>query len=284
MSKTRWIATLSIVPLLSLGACKKQETTGSGSVAAGSGAGSASATPSDIPSGSSCAAAADHLVTVFFKPEMDKLDTTDRAMGAKVLTAVTAAITTRCTEDKWADTAIRCEATATTQEALKKCTEPPGGLTSDQTDKLGAAISAAAATVPGVAEANKTYLDKSKKTEAALALNQLAKNAKAAYITSAEFPKGTAKQLPDPPCCAQPDHHCAVSTAWASDPVWKALDFQIDEPNLFQYSYQSDGQHFTATAIGDLDCDGTSITYKLEGSAKDGQPSTELTEPPPNAR
>jgi hypothetical protein len=65
--------------------------------------------------------------------------------------------------------------------------------------------------------------------------------------------------------------------------VWVALDFQIDHPNLFQYNYRSDGTTFHAEAIGDLDCDGTFVTYTLDGSAPNGNPQILLTEPPPNS-
>jgi hypothetical protein len=66
--------------------------------------------------------------------------------------------------------------------------------------------------------------------------------------------------------------------------VWAALDFQIDEPTLFQYSYSAsaDGQQFLAKAIGDLDCDGVFITYELAGRVSNGAPAVTLTEPPPN--
>jgi hypothetical protein len=72
---------------------------------------------------------------------------------------------------------------------------------------------------------------------------------------------------------------------YVADPVWKALDFEIDQPTLFQYSYEAspDGQSFVARAIGDLDCDTTFITYELRGSAVNGSPRYELSEPPPNA-
>jgi hypothetical protein len=119
---------------------------------------------------------------------------------------------------------------------------------------------------------------KGKMTEAQLQLNKIGKSAKVAFVSDAAFPKGKAAMLPAKPCC--PDK--CPPAAWASDPVWKALDFQIDEPNLFQYTYESDGQTFTATAVGDLDCDGVAITYTLAGKVTNGNPEVNLTEPPPN--
>jgi Tfp pilus assembly protein PilE len=130
------------------------------------------------------------------------------------------------------------------------------------------------------------YTKHSKKTEAALQLNKLAKNAKRAYVESNSFPPGTAALTPSEPCCGQPNNRCrAVPERDAADPAWKALDFEIDEPTLFQYSYSAsaDGQSFVAKAVGDLDCDGVFITYELRGTVTNGYPSVTLIEPPPNS-
>ncbi len=130
------------------------------------------------------------------------------------------------------------------------------------------------------------YTKRSKKTEAALQLNKLGKDAKRAYIESNSYPPGTAALTPSEPCCGQPNNHCrAVPELYAADPAWKALDFQIDEPTLFQYSYSAsaDGQSFIAKAVGDLDCDGVFITYELRGTVTNGNPSVMLIEPPPNS-
>ncbi len=67
------------------------------------------------------------------------------------------------------------------------------------------------------------------------------------------------------------------------NPTWQALDFEIDEPHLFRYGYHSDGKTVQAVAIGDLDCDGIDMTYHLELSAPNGNPSATITEPPPNS-
>lgn len=130
------------------------------------------------------------------------------------------------------------------------------------------------------------YAKRSRKTEAALQLNKLARSAKRVYAETSSFPTGSAPLTPPEPCCGQRNNHCpAVPTLYASDPTWRALDFQIDEDTLFQYSYSAspDGQSFVAKAVGDLDCDGTFITYELTGTVRNGSPSTTLIEPPPNA-
>jgi Tfp pilus assembly protein PilE len=128
------------------------------------------------------------------------------------------------------------------------------------------------------------YMKRSKKTEASLQLNKLAKLAKLAYSETSAFPVGDAPLTPPQPCCGQPNNHCAaVPELYAASAVWKALDFQIDEPTLYQYSYRSDGQRFVARAVGDLDCDGQMVTYELTGSVDNGNPSVTLTEPAINA-
>src|SRR4051812_37638474 len=87
------------------------------------------------------------------------------------------------------------------------------------------------------------YMKKSKKTEASLQLNKILKNAKTAFITDATYPQGTAGVLPgaDGGACGQagPPKGKFPVVSWTGDAVWKALDFQIDEPNLFSYHYTS---------------------------------------------
>jgi hypothetical protein len=51
---------------------------------------------------------------------------------------------------------------------------------------------------------------------------------------------------------------------------WRDLDFQIDDPHYFVYSYESDevggtGTRFTARANGDLDCDRIMSTFERTG-------------------
>jgi hypothetical protein len=117
------------------------------------------------------------------------------------------------------------------------------------------------------------------KNEAQLQLTKLGKNLRTYFITSDAFPKGKAAQLPEKACCAQPNHKCAVTKAWEKDSVWATLDFQIDDPNQFQYTFESDGKTAKATAVGDPTCSGKPVTYTLEAKAVGGNPQFTITEP-----
>ncbi len=130
------------------------------------------------------------------------------------------------------------------------------------------------------------YMKRSKKTEAALQLNKIGKNAKRVYSESSSYVVGKATQLPAKVatgCCkggGKDANHCKADPAgFAADSIWKALDFQIDEDSLFVYDYTGTATTFTALATGDLDCDTTEITYTLAGTAVNGNPAVVLTEP-----
>ncbi|MCX5741475.1 MAG: hypothetical protein NT062_03135, partial [Proteobacteria bacterium] len=107
-------------------------------------------------------------------------------------------------------------------------------------------------------------------------------NTNSAYVTSngAALPgaAGAACGQAGPPAGKFP-----VVATWAADAGWSALDFQIDEPNLFTYTYTGGTTVSQALAIGDLDCDGTKITYTLDMTAPSGNATALITEPPPNS-
>jgi len=127
------------------------------------------------------------------------------------------------------------------------------------------------------------YMKKSKKTEAALQLNKIMKNDKVYFITNASFVPTSGAQLPATTACASAGgKNPAAPAAWLVA-GWKDLDFQIDEPNLFNYVYVGGVAAATATALGDLDCDGVSITYTMAMTSPGGNASGVLTEPPPNS-
>ena len=147
----------------------------------------------------------------------------------------------------------------------------------------GGALAPAIGIVAAVAiPAFMDYMKRSKQTEAALQLNRLGKHAKVSYSETGRFPVGDSGP-PPATCCGAPRGHCPVVAAtWQREP-WRTLDFELTEPSLFRYHYASDGRTFTATATGDLDCDGVEIVYTLTGEVDHDQPRVRLTEPPPSA-
>jgi hypothetical protein len=105
---------------------------------------------------------------------------------------------------------------------------------------------------------------------------------KRVYAQTGAFPVGDTGLTPPQSCCQGPHAKCdAGPTAWATGP-WQALGFELTDPALFQYSYHSDGKTAEIRAVGDLDCDGISITYRLKANAHDGQVSLDIQQPPPN--
>jgi hypothetical protein len=130
----------------------------------------------------------------------------------------------------------------------------------------------------------KDYRSKTMSLEVEQRLDEIATQAKVAFRSDNEYPKGKAATLPATGCCDQPDGECAETQDWAKDAVWKALGFRIDTMNHFQYSYDSDGKTAHATAVGDLDCDGSAATYKLDMSSENGEPTSTVTRPPPGVQ
>src|SRR5262245_14987609 len=127
------------------------------------------------------------------------------------------------------------------------------------------------------------YMKKSKKTEASLQLNKIMKNDKTFFIANAQYVQNAGATLPAGTACTSAGGKLVVNAAaWTGDTGWSKLDFQVDEPNLFNYTYTPTSlTNATATAVGDLDCDGISITYTLTLTAPNGNPAGDITEPPP---
>jgi type IV pilus assembly protein PilA len=127
------------------------------------------------------------------------------------------------------------------------------------------------------------YMEKSKASEASIQLNKLGKNLKTYYVTTGGVPVGTAPLTPAQSCCDGPNHKCHDPAAWAKDPVWKELEFSIDEPGLYRYEYTStDGKTFEAHAVSDLDCDGNPATWILRGQPEGDTLKVELLQPRAN--
>lgn len=98
------------------------------------------------------------------------------------------------------------------------------------------------------------------------------------------FPVGDAPLTPEEGCmCKPPTMHCTGSFEkdWSKGP-WGALQFMPSEPALFRFSYHSDGKKAEVDAVGDMDCDGIMITYRLKVDATSGTPQSRIEAPPPN--
>jgi len=163
---------------------------------------------------------------------------------------------------------------------LKQCRETDK-LKNDPVFKCVLDANGDAAIAECTTKAFSSYMDKSKKTEAQLMLNRLGKNLKVVFTEKAAFPIGKGGPTPAEPCCKGEGGKCPVNEAqWQAQP-WEAMDFVSSEPGRFQYTYESvDGTSAKATAIGDLDCDGTTITYTLEMTTDEaGGPKMNIVEP-----
>ena len=128
---------------------------------------------------------------------------------------------------------------------------------------------------------------KAKKSEAYVQLEKMKKGAIGEYTSNSAFPQQPAPTTPAATCCSQNfggKKKCAVvDTDWAT-PEWRALEFSLTEPFYFQYAYTptNNGAAFSATAVGDTDCDGTTVTFTLDGQTTSGTPKINLTEPTNN--
>lgn len=129
------------------------------------------------------------------------------------------------------------------------------------------------------------YMAKSKKGEAELNLNAIEKANVAYFAENASFVVSAATTTPTAACCAGAGKQCAVVAAdWAAAP-WQTLHFEMTKPFRFQYSYvgtsTATSSTYTAHAIGDMDCDGDTIDFQLDGTvpAGGGSPTSVSTKP-----
>ncbi len=127
-----------------------------------------------------------------------------------------------------------------------------------------------------------------KNSEAAIQLDKIGKRATLEYTMNGAFPQEAAPLTPAVNCCTQNasgKRKCAVAAADWDTPAWRALDFYSDRESYYQYSYEplNGGTEFIARAVGDLNCDGTTVTWELRGKVVQGVPRVELIEPPPSS-
>jgi type IV pilus assembly protein PilA len=142
------------------------------------------------------------------------------------------------------------------------------------------------------------YMKRSKSSEASLNLNKIGKSSKRIFgeigsfsaTNGAKLPAGVAANGLD--CCGGKggtattpgttvNNKCqADPDSFKTDPGWAALEFSMDEPSQYEYSYAGGATAATAYALGDIDCDSTEATWTLQVTKTSaGNPQVNLIAP-----
>jgi type IV pilus assembly protein PilA len=123
------------------------------------------------------------------------------------------------------------------------------------------------------------YIKKSKTSEARQFVKKIYDGARSYYMDgnvakgygggtiAKQFPAYEATPVPAlATCCTGGDKCAPDATLWTS-PTWVALQFSLDDPHYYSYSYDGTdvALNFTARANGDLDCDGVYSTFEMYG-------------------
>jgi type IV pilus assembly protein PilA len=123
------------------------------------------------------------------------------------------------------------------------------------------------------------YVRRSKTSEATMNLRKIFDGALTSFVQDEVARDGSAgpPRFPDtaPPtpgvnaCCAQNTHGKCIPERAFETPTWHALQFSMDDPHFYWYSFAASGTgitaHFTARANGNLDCNDTYSTYERIG-------------------
>ena len=118
------------------------------------------------------------------------------------------------------------------------------------------------------------YVKKSRTAEAAGHLNKMWQGSVAYYegdqgagTAARSFPPTDAALTTD--CCSASASKCPGNDARYNGTTWIALNFSLPDPYNYYPSYQAAGVNaaatFTASAVGDLDCDDTRSAFVRSG-------------------
>jgi prepilin-type N-terminal cleavage/methylation domain-containing protein len=125
------------------------------------------------------------------------------------------------------------------------------------------------------------YIRRSKTTEATMNVRHMYDGAVSYYEAEHASASGAilAKQFPDAlttptpslgTCCSSTGQKCAPRASYWTNATWQALNFSMDDPHYYSYSFPSSGTgtraQFDSTANGDLNCDRVYSTFSRHGS------------------
>lgn len=117
------------------------------------------------------------------------------------------------------------------------------------------------------------------RSEAEANLDRMGAALQAKFDKAGGFPTGRVGPTPPVTCCSQPDKACGGDpTAWQL-PLWQEIGFSVAGKHQFVYTYEGSPTGYTATATGDLDCDGQTVTFTLTGTAEGKKVTTAWTKP-----
>ncbi len=123
------------------------------------------------------------------------------------------------------------------------------------------------------------YLRRARTSEALQSVERISAGARAYYEAThsdvnarplaRQFP-ATVAVTPTGACCDGPADRCTSTTIDWSTNTWRALKFDMTQGHSYQYQFTSAGVDgaatFTIDAVGNLDCDAVTATYRSTGS------------------
>jgi hypothetical protein len=120
------------------------------------------------------------------------------------------------------------------------------------------------------------YMERPPSSDGKVALKRIAVGVKTFYNSNLAYPVANVGPVPATPCCAQPGKICAPDPSLWTTKLWNDLDFAVNVPSHFQFTYAGTATEFTATAVGDQKCDGHVETITAHGTSLNGMPTSEL--------
>lgn len=117
-------------------------------------------------------------------------------------------------------------------------------------------------------------------TEATMNLRKLYDGSVVAFVVGEQegrpmFPPSSRGRFPADLDLGRSCNRPARTTGWEANPAWNALNFAVSDPHWYSYQYDShgfgEGAQFTASAFGDLDCDGEYSTFVRFGIVENGE-------------